>query len=272
MRTLAPLAVMVAAATAAPSTAPRTATPDVNVIVRGWTATLRKELDVARQYGYTERITTDDGEKTYKVTLLYGSPYKRLVEVNGKPLEASEQRKQEREFVDARAERQRESHEDRAQRVADFRKDFDRGHRILEELPRAFEYSVRRTLPAASGLQYVLDASPREGYAPPTTEAEVLTGMRGEFWIDARTYQLCRAVARVLHPVTVEGFLATIQPGTEFEVEQEPVGDGIRLPTHFQIRSHSSILFFFHHHLDEDRRFSGYHREDDSGAGGHLSS
>jgi hypothetical protein len=254
-----PLAV-IAAVVAVPSTSRRPA-PDANVIVDRWTAALRQELAAAPQYSYTERIRDDDGEKTYEVTLLYGSPYKRLVEVNGQPLDASEQRKQQERFVDEQAERGSESQDDRAQRIAKFRKDFDRAHRILEELPRAFQFSLRRTIDERSGSQYVLEASPRPGYDPPTTEAEVLTGMRGEFWIDTATYQLSRAVARVLHPVTIEGFVATIQPGTEFEVEQQPVGDGVWLPTHFQIRSHSSILFFFHHHLDEDRRFFDYHRE-----------
>jgi hypothetical protein len=95
---------------------------------------------------------------------------------------------------------------------------------------------------------------------PPNIEARVLTGMQGEFWIDTKTYQLFRGWARVLRPVSIEGFLATVQPGTEFEIEQRPVGDGIWLPTRFFIHSRSDIAFVFHHHTSEDRTYFNYRK------------
>jgi len=266
MRTVMRLAALAMAAAAIASTPRSTALPNANVIVQRWTAALRKEFDAAPQYGYTERIQNDDGRKVYEVTMLYGTPYKRLIRMDGKALEAHEERKEERRLAFARAERARESPEDRAHRIADYRKDFDRAHRILEELPRAFQYSLRGELRTSPRPQYVLEASPRAGYDPPNAEAEVLAAMRGEFWIDAATYQLSRAVVRLLHPVTIEGFLATVQPGTEFAVEQRPVAGGIWLPTRFQIRSRSSILLLFHHHVDEDRTFFNYHRQDETAA------
>jgi len=93
---------------------------------------------------------------------------------------------------------------------------------MLEEIPRAFDYTLRSARRVSSRTVYVLTATPRAGYDSPSAEARVLTGMQGEFWIDTATYQLWHGWARVLHPVSIEGFLATVQPGTEFEVDQRP--------------------------------------------------
>jgi len=69
--------------------------------------------------------------------------------------------------------------------------------------------------PASIASPLPRTAAPHRGRLP-STEAEVLTGMQGQFWIDTKSYQLIRGVARVLRPVTIGGFLATVQPGTEF--------------------------------------------------------
>jgi hypothetical protein len=71
--------------------------------------------------------------------------------------------------------------------------------------------------------------------------------------------------------VSIEGFLAKVQPGTEFEVEQRPVAEGIWLPIHMSIRSKSSIAFVFHHHTTEDRRYFAYRRAPSAACGDHPS-
>jgi len=219
----------------------------------------------APRFDYCERTSDDDGVKTYDVTMLYGTPYKRLVMVDGKPLSPSDQRAQQQKLDAERGKRERESPQDRAHRIGDYRKDWDKAHRILEEMPRAFSYRVVGTRRAGARTAYVIDATPRPGYDPPDAEGRVLTAMHGEFWIDARTYQWVRASARVLHPVSIAGFLARVQPGTRFELEQRPVGPGVWLPSHFSIRSHSSILLLFHHHVYEDHTYFSYRPTADPG-------
>jgi len=237
-----------------------TASADVSTILQRWTAANRADYEAAPGYDYSERDRDDDGTRTYDVTMLFGSPYKRLVLVDDKPLSDDDRRKQDEQFQRARNDRSAESPEDRARRIAEYQKSRARARRIVEELPKAFDYrlSGRRTVGGRS--MYVLQAVPRSGYHPPDTATEVLTGMRGEFWIDMSTGQLVRAVARVIHPVSIEGFLATVQPGTEFELEQVAVEDGIWLPSRLEIRSRSSIVFLFHHHRNEERRYFNYHK------------
>jgi hypothetical protein len=79
-------------------------------------------------------------------------------------------------------------------------------------------------------------------------------------WIDTLTYQWVRGVGRVQRPVSIEGFLAHVQPGTGFEIDQMPVDDGVWLPRHVEIRSRSTILGLFHHHTYEDDTYFAYRR------------
>lgn len=219
------------------------------------------DFDAAPEFGYCERVRDDDGTKTYEVILLDGSPFKRLVRVDDRPLAADAAGKERQRFEDAKTKRADESPDDAAERIADYKRDFERAHRILEQMPRAFQYTLQGMQKTGAYTAYVLGAVPKRNYDPPSTEAEVLTGMRGQFWIDTKSYQMIRAVARVLKPVTIEGFLATVQPGTEFEFEQKRVEPELWLPTHLQIRSYSRILLFFRHHIHEDRTFFNYRRE-----------
>lgn len=57
-----------------------------------------------------------------------------------------------------------------------------------------------------------------------------------------------QGVAHVIHPVTIEGFLAQVQPGTRFEVEKAPVEGDIWLVTHYSMRASAKILFIVPQH------------------------
>jgi len=233
---------------------------DGDTIVRRSTVANRADWATAPDYGYMERTRDDDGTKTYDVTMILGSSYKRLVKNGDTLLSAVEQAKEEWKLRAEIAKREAESPDQRTSRIAEYQKQRERAHRILEEMPRAFDYTVATTRPVGSRTVYVLQATPRKSYNPPNVESRVLTAMRGGFWIDTITFQWVRASAVVLRPVSVEGFLARIQPGTEFEVEQMPMSGEVWLPRHFQIRSRSSILFFFHHHINEDDTYFDYRK------------
>jgi hypothetical protein len=47
--------------------------------------------------------------------------------------------------------------------------------------------------------------------------------MQGKLWIDKDSFQWVKVEAQVMHPVSIEGFLAKVEPGTHFELEKEPV-------------------------------------------------
>jgi hypothetical protein len=106
----------------------------------------------------------------------------------------------------------------------------------------------------------VLKATPRPGYKPPNTEAKVLTGMEGELWIDKKTFQWIKVEATVIHPVSIAGFLAEVEPGTHFELEKMALEDNLWLPKHFAMKSRAKIFCLFTRKSQADETYSGYHK------------
>lgn len=58
--------------------------------------------------------------------------------------------------------------------------------------------------------------------------------------------------------MTIGGFLASVEPGTYFELDKIPVEDNIWLPSHFGVRSHSKVLMLFNHATQENDTFFDY--------------
>jgi hypothetical protein len=105
---------------------------------------------------------------------------------------------------------------------------------------------------------YVLRATPRPGYRPPNTESQVLTGMRGRLWIDEASKQWVKVQASVMSPVSIEGFVARVEPGTRFELEKRPVGGGLWFKSHFSMAARTKILLVFTYRSQEEDWYSSY--------------
>jgi hypothetical protein len=91
-------------------------------------------------------------------------------------------------------------------------------------------------------------------------ESQVLPGMAGELWIDQATYHWVKVTAKVIRPVSIEGFLAQVQPGTHFLVEKSPVDHGIWQVTHFAMESHAKVLFLVNRNDAEEDTFYDFER------------
>lgn len=158
------------------------------------------------------------------------------------------------------AQRRAGSPEQRQKRIAAYEKERKRDHLLMQQLTVAFDFKLIGNRIIESRDVYVLRATPRKGYKPPNMETQVLTGMRGELWIDRKTFQWVKVTAHVIHPVSIQGFLAQVQPGTRFELEKMPVDDGIWLAKHFEMRSSAKVLFVFDRTDQEDNTFFDYRR------------
>lgn len=233
---------------------------DVSTIIQRSVEATNRDWKAAPGYDYLERVRGDGGTKTYAVTMILGSPYQRLTAVNGKPLSA-EKEKEEQQKLDKETEKRRnESPQERNDRIAKYLKDRKRDHSLLEQLTQAFDFKLQGRQKLGTRNVYVLRATPRAGYHPPNMEAEVLTGMQGRLWIDESTFQWVKVEAEVIHPVTIEGFLARVEPGTRFELEKVPVDGEIWLPAHFAVRSRSKIVFMISHKTHEEDTYWGYRK------------
>lgn len=210
-------------------------------------------------YDYFERDREPGGgTQSFEDLMIFGSPYQRLVAVNGKPLSLERQAKQQQKLNAVLAERQDESEHDRAKCIAEYEKERDRDHLLMEQLAKAFRFVLVGEQTLDGYDVYVLNAVPRPDYQPPNMEAEALRGMQGKLWIDKKTFQWVKVAAQVIRPVSIEGFLAKVEPGTRFELEKMPVQDGVWLPKHYAMKANAKLLFLFHHKSQEEESYYGY--------------
>lgn len=235
---------------------------DVASIIQKSVEANDRDWSAAPQYDYFVRDRTPQGYKTYKVTYVLGTPYQRLVEVNGKKLDAGEEAEQEKKYQQMLSQRRSESPEQKAQRIAKYNADRRRDYEMLQQLTKGFEFTLLGKQTINQREVYVLKATPRPGYQPPNRDTQVLPGMEGKLWIDASTFQWVKVEAHVIHPVSIEGFLAQVEPGTRFELEKTPVDvdKNIWLPQHYAMKASAKVFFLFPHHSQEEDTYFDYQR------------
>jgi hypothetical protein len=226
----------------------------------------------APEFDFCERDQEKGTDKTYSVTMVDGSPYERLIAVNGKPLEPSQQAEEQEKLRRASAERQHESPSKRSARIAKYEAERRRNQTMTSQLTAAFDFTLVGEQELKGRKVYVLKATPRPGYHAVNRDSEVLTGMEGQLWIDHDTYQWVRVEAHVIHPVRISGFLAEVEPGTRFELEKTPVSDDVWLTSHFSMKADAKVLMLVSHHSQEEDTFFDYHRANNSASAAQSSS
>jgi hypothetical protein len=232
--------------------------PSVDEIISKSVAANKRDFEAAPNYNWKERDGTPKGSKTYQVTMIEGTPYYRLIAVNGRPLSPGQEQQEMQKQQQETEKRHSESPEARQQRIAKFERDRTRDNNMMEQLTKAFNFTLAGTKTVHRFHVWVLKATPRPGYQPPNRDSQVLTGMQGELWIDQKTYNWVHVHAVVLHPVSIEGFLAQVEPGTQFSLQKAPVDDGIWQPTEYSMRAQARVLHMFNHNSQEQDTYWDY--------------
>jgi hypothetical protein len=233
---------------------------DVPTIIQRSSQANDRDWAAVPEFDNTERDHTKDGDKTYSVTMLYGSPYERVIAVNGQKLDPAKQKEEQEKYDKTVSERQHESADKRSERIAKYEADRKRDHTLIQQMTAAFDFHLAGKRRMNGFNVYVLKATPRKGYKPVDRDSEVLTGMEGTLWIDQKTFQWVKVEAHVIHPVRIEGFLAEVEPGTRFEVEKRPVTGNIWMASHYSMRSNAKVMLLFPHTGQEDDSYFNYHR------------
>lgn len=199
------------------------------------------------------------GSKKFRVAIIEGTPYYRLVGLNGEPLSSAQDAQEARKEQQVIARRRSETKQQRQQRIDKYESERRRDNEMMNQMTKAFNFTMLGLRTVNGCSVYALKATPRPGYQPPNMAAQVLPGMHGELWIDAKAFHWVKVTAQVIRPVSIEGFLAEVQPGTRFELENRPVGDGkIWQPSHFSMRSNAKVFFLFERQSQEDDSYSDY--------------
>lgn len=221
--------------------------PDVLKIVQLSAAAIQADW---QQEPYLDDVERDEDTKggrttleTYDAMMIDGSPYNRIIARNGMALSSEEEARQKEQLQEEYTKRANESPQERADRIAKYQKEWNRVFVLLRNLKGAFDFQLTGEETVEGYNVYVVRATPRPGYQADSRETKILAGMQGTLWIDKETYRWVRVEAEVIKPVWFGWFIAKVDPGTQFLLEQTPAGAGIWLPKHFRMQVDASVLW-----------------------------
>ena len=194
----------------------------------------------ARNYTFLEkqvqRHFDGDGKvkntrvRTYDITLQEGSPYRRLISENDRPLDPKGQEKEDEKLRKSIEARRNETPDQRRKRLAEEEKARARSREFTAEIPLAFHLTVTGSEAVAGRDCWVVDGSPRAGYKPRHKTTRIVPHMKGRLWVAKDDYSPVRGEAEVIDTISWGLFLARIHEGTKVFFEQERVNNEVWLP------------------------------------------
>jgi len=218
----------------------------------------QSDWDRAPGFDFCEKDETKTGSRTSAVLMIEGSPYYRVVQANGVDLSPAQEAAEQKRLASTIQRRQRETSDERAKRTARYQKE-RRGDRVLlEQLTEAMNFTFVGQEAVDSRLIDMFEATPRPGYVPKSMEMRVLPGMKGKLWIDPTSFRWVKVQAEVVKPVSIAGFLARVEPGTRFELQERPINPSIWLPHHFIMQSRARILFLIPKSSEANETYFNY--------------
>jgi len=237
--------------------------PNGQELVRRSVNTIEADWKQAPNYTFVERDVESKKDKaptinTYQVLMIEGSPYNRLIAVNDRPLNQTEQATEQQKLEIETAKREHESSRENNKRTAKYVKERTQNSALLKAMADAFDFQLTGEETVNGHDCWVLNAKTKPGYQPKSRETKVLTGMQGQLWIDKAQYQWVRVKAEVIKPVSFYGFFAKVGPGTNFVLEQEPVSDKIWLPKKFSMRVKASALGMINENSADEETYAEY--------------
>jgi hypothetical protein len=243
---------------------------DAREIVRRSIALDQRNTQAARNYTFLqrqlERQFDGDGKvkqqtlRTWDVTMAEGSPYRRLVARDDKPVSDAEQQSEQAKLEKNLADRRKETPAQRDHRIAEWERRRERQREPLKELPEAFDFRIVGEENLNGGEAYVIDATPRPGYRPRSASTSYLPKMKARFWIDKRDYQWIKMEAETLDTVTFGAFLLRVAKGAHITMEQLRVNNEVWLPKRIALQGAARLLLVKGLRMQIDITFSDYKR------------
>jgi hypothetical protein len=198
--------------------------PDAREIVRRSLEMDQKNQAIARNYTFLERQDTrmlDRSGKpkkppeirTFDVTLLEGSPYRRLVARNDRPLPPDEERKEAEKLRKSIDERRKETPAQRQLRIAEWERKQQHQRAPFQEIPDAFDLRVAGEETLNGREAYVIAVTPKPGYKPKLAAAAYFPKIKGKLWIDKRDNQWIKGEIETLDTISFGGILVRLDKG-----------------------------------------------------------
>jgi hypothetical protein len=217
------------------------------------------ERQVARTLDGQGRVTKTEIE-TRDVTLLDGSPYRRLVAREDKPLPDKEERKEQEKLRKITEQRQKETPGQRARRISDYAKKREREMEVFREAGKAFDFRLAGTEQLDGRDLYVIEATPKPGYQPPANAAKYFPRVRGKIWIDQKDYFWVKAEVEVIDTISLGAFLVRLAKGSRLAFEQTRVNNEVWLPKRVEAAASARVALVKKLRGDLEITYSNYRK------------
>jgi hypothetical protein len=212
-----------------------------------------KELDKSGKVKKTESTVEE-------VSHLYGEPYTRLIEKDGKALPDKDSRKEEDKLAKFMAKREHETDQQREKRLAEREKRRAKEREFLKEVVDAYDLKLIGEDKIDGHDAYVIAAEPRPGYHGKADDAKYFSKIRGKIWIDKAEYQWVKVEAETIDTISFGLVLFRLYKGAHLQFEQARVNEEIWLPKHVHIEAAGRVGLVLRGSIEADSRFENYRK------------
>jgi hypothetical protein len=245
--------------------------PDADTFLAEVKARLRTDRALQSQYTFLERREEIEVSKFGKVkkgalkeyevypSLIPGNTYKRLIKVDGRPLDPAELAKndekhrkdvlaQMNESPDARRKRERENAKLRAEE-----------RQVMDEIFQIYDIRVvgRELLNGAPAIVAALE--PRPKYEPRTDDGKVMKKFRVRAWVNESDYQVAKIDAEATGDLTLGwGLIGRLHKGSRATIERTKVNDEVWLPARLRLVGTGRAVMFRKFAIDSVTLWSDY--------------
>lgn len=250
------------------------AQPEALEIIRRSLEAEEENFKRIRDYAYVERVETHDLEgdgrvkstkiKTHHVVMIEGSPFKRLLAQDDKPLGPGEELAELERLRWHIEQRHKEEEQKRAKRIAEYEKKRNENRAAIREIPDAFDFRLAGEETINSRPAYVIEATPRPGYRHKDRRAKLFTRLKGKLWVDKAEYHWVRVEAELLETITFGWILVRIHEGGRVKVEQTRVSADLWMPSYLWFVVSLRIGLIKHVYMEETTTYSDFRKSEEA--------
>lgn len=243
-------------------------TTDAKEIVRRSVEADHQNWERAQNYTCQQRTVNKDlrshGEvkstqiRTYDLNFYYGELYSKLVQIDDKPLSASEQKKEDEKLEKFLVKRRNESEPEREKRLAKQKKSREEGRAFLRDVVNAFDFKLLGEEKVGDADAHVIEVTPRKDFHPTQPHGDVLSKVRGKLWIEKKDYNWVKAEVESIDTISFGLFLVRIHKGAQLTFQQLHLNDEVWLPERFYIKGGARVALFKNEGIEQEDRFSNY--------------
>ena len=210
---------------------------DLDALARSVHATLLKEYRQEQRYTYVEKRRDVEISKLGKVYVgplrtfevyprTFGPDYKRLVEVEGKPLDPAElARRDEEHRRNQLKEAERERRETPERRAARLKKEQEELEEIVNDAARVFAFELVGREEIDGDPVIVVNLKPRPDARVTSREGEWMKKMTGRLWIAEAGHHIARLRLNATDELSIGwGVVARVETGSGFQYVRKRIG------------------------------------------------